>query len=151
MIVEAPKNLKWRDVVKVLATIFDFELSHEEPYVPLFDVIPGSKVHMRKGRVHAVVLLRSDGVACVDLHEDVGKSAHHKVLTQTRKLNTLSKQLSRASVKYKEVCEGKSSLIKLYIGNHTLFRQAALLQNLPKLQIEKPPVHIQSCRPHVLP
>ena len=114
MIVKAPKTVEWRDVVKVLATIFDFELSREEPYVPLFDIIPGSKVHMRKGRVHAVVLLRSDGAACVDLHEDVGKSPHHKVLRQTRRLNTLSKQLSKALVKLEEVYEGKSGSIKLY-------------------------------------
>ena len=114
MIVEAPKSLGWRDVVKVLATIFDFEFSREEPYVPLFDSIPGSKVHMRKGRVHAVVLLRSDGVACVDLHEDVGKGPGHKVLRRTRRLNTLSRQLSKALVKFKEVYEGKSNSIKRY-------------------------------------
>jgi hypothetical protein len=114
MIVEAPKSLGWRDVVNVLATIFDFEFSHEEPHVPLFDIIPSSRVHMRKGRVHAVVQVRSDGATCVDLHEDVGKSPHHKVLRQTRRLNTLSKQLIRALVKLEAVYEGKSVSIKLY-------------------------------------
>ncbi|MGB9672491.1 MAG: hypothetical protein ACPLZY_05030 [Candidatus Norongarragalinales archaeon] len=114
MIVEAPKSLEWRDVVKVLATIFDFEISHEEPYVPLFDIIPGCKVHMRNGSTHAVIRLRSDGVACVDLHEDVGKGFHHKVLRQTRGLNALSKQLRRALVKFAEVCEGKNGSVRLY-------------------------------------
>jgi len=114
MTVEAPKNLEWRDVMKVLATIFYFELSHEDSYVPLFDIIPGSKVHMWKGSVHTVTPLRSDGVACVDLHEDFGKSPHHKVLRQTGRLNNLSKQLHRALVKFEEVYEGKSGSIKLY-------------------------------------
>jgi hypothetical protein len=108
------KTLEWRYFVKALATIFDFELLPEEPYVPLFGITPASKVHTLKGRVHAVVLLRLDGAACVDLHEDVGKSPYHKVLRQTRRLNTLSKQLSRALVKFEEVYGGKSGSIKLY-------------------------------------
>jgi len=114
MIVEAPKSLNWQDVANILAVIFDFKYSDEGQLPYLLDASIFSGVHLSKGRIHTIVTVRSDGIVCVNIHEDLGKGPHHKVLKHSGKLNELAKDLEKALKRLEEFKRGTSKSIKRF-------------------------------------